>query len=112
MSTKVQRSYDGSTGNTTLSESQVPAQQSQALVAGAMSLKLLVRGKSSRSDRLLEWLVRISGLYGHRLLNVIVIITFIQDQTMEFVRQRCLATFSLCITANKLEPHEILEVRE
>ena len=52
------QSYSGSTtGNTTLGESKVHAQQSQALVASAMSLKLLVRSKSSRSDRLLEWIV-------------------------------------------------------
>ena len=35
-----------------------------------------------------------------------------QDQAMEFMRQRSLVTFSLCIMANKLEPHEILEVRK
>ena len=35
-----------------------------------------------------------------------------QDQAMEFMRQRNLVTFSLCIMANKLELHEILEVRK
>ena len=110
--TKVQTSYDSTTGNSTLSESRGQAQKSQARVASAMSFRLLVRGKSSRSDRLLEWTVSTSSLYGHRLLKIMVLITFKQDQALEFMRHRSLATFSLCIMANKLEPHEILEVRK
>ena len=55
--TKLQTSSGSTAGNTTLGESKGHAQQSQALIASAMSLKLLVRSKSSRSDRLLEWVV-------------------------------------------------------
>ena len=41
-----------------------------------------------------------------------VLITLKQDQAMEFMRQRSLATFSLCVVANRVEPHEIVEVRK
>lgn len=110
--TKAQTSYHSTTGNITLSGSKGQVQKSQALAASAMSCKLLVKGKSSRSDRLLEWVVSTSGLYGHRLLNIMVLMAFKQDQALELMRHRSLATFSLCIMANKLEPHEILEVRK
>lgn len=59
MRTGAQTSYGSTTGNTTSNESKGQAKQSQALATGPMSLKLLVRGKSSRSDRLLDWVVSI-----------------------------------------------------
>ena len=105
--TKAQTSYGSTTDDTALSASKSQAQKSQALVASAMSLKLLVRGKSSRSDRLLRWVVSMSGLY-----TTTVLITVKQDQAMELMRQRSLATFSLCIMAKKNELHEVLEVRK